>query len=141
MLGDRPLGKRCVLSTRSVESAVIKPVVKFQTGGIDFSAGVRIVFEMLWQISGGIMRTLRAIFIVLVLSVIPLRAGAQEDTAGQVEDRIIAQEHQEITPLKQFSPLVETYIQQLRPHDGRPGLGLHFADGFPAARIPANDLS
>jgi hypothetical protein len=115
MLGDRPLGKRCVLSTRSVESAVIKPVVKFQTGGIDFSAGVRIVFEMLWQISGGIMRTLRAIFIVLVLSVIPLRAGAQEDTAGQVEDRIIAQEHQEITTLKQFSPLVETYIQQLRP--------------------------
>jgi hypothetical protein len=61
------------------------------------------------------MRTLRVAFIVLALSVIPLRAAAQTDTASQVEDRIIAQEHQEINSLRQYTPLVETYIQELRP--------------------------
>jgi Peptidase family M48 len=60
------------------------------------------------------MRTLRVIFVVLALSVIPLRAADQPDTLSQVEDRIISQEHQEITTLKQYSPLVETYIQELR---------------------------
>jgi Peptidase family M48 len=60
------------------------------------------------------MRTLRMIFVILALSVVPLRAADQSDTLNQVEDRIIAQEHQEITTLKQYSPLVETYIQDLR---------------------------
>jgi hypothetical protein len=60
------------------------------------------------------MRYLRVIFVVLALSVIPLRAADQPDTLSQVEDRIISQEHQEITTLKQYSPLVETYIQELR---------------------------
>jgi hypothetical protein len=60
------------------------------------------------------MRTLRVIFVVLALSVVPLRAADQPDTLSQVEDRIISQEHQEITTLKQYSPLVETYIQELR---------------------------
>ncbi|MGB6429549.1 MAG: hypothetical protein WBF06_03115 [Candidatus Acidiferrales bacterium] len=60
------------------------------------------------------MRTLRVIFVILALSVIPLRAADQPDTLNQVEDRIFAQEHAEITTLKQYSPLVETYIQELR---------------------------
>ncbi|MGC1186035.1 MAG: M48 family metalloprotease [Candidatus Acidiferrales bacterium] len=60
------------------------------------------------------MRTLRVIFVVLALSVIPLRAADQPDTLNQVEDRIISQEHQEVTTLKQYSPLVETYIQEMR---------------------------
>ena len=60
------------------------------------------------------MRTLRVIFVVLALSVVPLRAADQPDTLNQVEDRIFAQEHAEITTLKQYSPLVETYIQELR---------------------------
>ena len=60
------------------------------------------------------MRTLRVILIVLVFSAIPLRAADQPDALNQVVDRIIAQEHQEIT-LQKFSPLVETYIQELRP--------------------------
>jgi hypothetical protein len=60
------------------------------------------------------VRTLRVILVVLALSVIPLRAADQPDTLNQVEDRIFAQEHAEITTLKQYSPLVETYIQELR---------------------------
>jgi len=61
------------------------------------------------------MRTLRLIFIVLVFSAIPLRAADPPDALNQAVDRIIAQEHQEIATLKQFSPLVETYIQEMRP--------------------------
>ncbi|MGB6199229.1 MAG: M48 family metalloprotease, partial [Candidatus Acidiferrales bacterium] len=60
------------------------------------------------------MRTLPLVFVAFALSVIPLRAADQPATLNQVEDRIIAQEHQEITTLSQFSPLVETYIQEMR---------------------------
>src|SRR6202167_801608 len=61
------------------------------------------------------MRTLRVIFIVLALGAVPLRAADQPDVLNQAVDRIVAQEHQEISMLKQYSPLVETYIQELRP--------------------------
>jgi hypothetical protein len=65
------------------------------------------------------MRTLRLIFAVsafsaLAFSAVPLRAADQPDTLNQVVDRVISQEHQEIISLKQYSPLVETYIQELR---------------------------
>ena len=61
------------------------------------------------------MRTLRVIFIVLALGAVPLRAADQPDVLNQAVDRIVAQEHQEVGMLKQYSPLVETYIQELRP--------------------------
>jgi hypothetical protein len=61
------------------------------------------------------MRTLRLIFIVLALGAVPLRAADQPDVLNQAVDRIIAQEQQEIITLKQYSPLVETYIQELKP--------------------------
>lgn len=60
------------------------------------------------------MRALRVVFIVLALSVVPLKAADQPDTLNQVVDRIISQETQEMTTLKQYSPLVETYIQEMR---------------------------
>ena len=60
------------------------------------------------------MRTLRVILIVLALGVVPLRAADQPTTMSQVEDRIISQEHAEMTMLKQYSPLVETYIQIMK---------------------------
>src|SRR5271157_2389934 len=60
------------------------------------------------------MRTLRVILIVLALGVVPLRAADQPTTMGQVEDRIIAQEHAEMTALKPYTPLVETYIQIMK---------------------------
>lgn len=60
------------------------------------------------------MRTLRVIFVVLALSVVPLRAADQPDTLTQVVDRVVAQEKQEMNTLKQYSPLVETYIQEMK---------------------------
>ncbi len=60
------------------------------------------------------MRTLRVILIVLALGVVPLRAADQPTTMSQVEDRIISQEHAEMTALKQYTPLVETYIQIMK---------------------------
>ncbi len=60
------------------------------------------------------MRTLRVILIVLALGVVPMRAADQPTTMSQVEDRIISVEHQEMESLKQYTPLVETYIQLMK---------------------------
>ena len=52
---------------------------------------------------------------VLALSVLPLHAADQTTSAlNQVVDRIISQEQAEMNTLKPFSPLVETYIQNLK---------------------------
>jgi Peptidase family M48 len=42
-------------------------------------------------------------------------AGAQEPTIAQAVDKIVAQEQAEVQALHQYSPLVETYIQLVRP--------------------------
>jgi len=42
-------------------------------------------------------------------------AGAQEPTIAQAVDKIVAQEQAEVQALRQYSPLVETYIQLVRP--------------------------
>ena len=62
------------------------------------------------------MRTHKILSAALALSALPLAASAQQvDRAGQVVDRIVAQERAEVQLLRQYSPLVETYIQYLRP--------------------------
>jgi hypothetical protein len=40
---------------------------------------------------------------------------SQPGTEAEVIDRIIAREHQEIATLRHFSPIVETYVQDMRP--------------------------
>ncbi len=61
------------------------------------------------------MRKFKAVWVVLALSVLPLHAADQPSGAlNQVVDRIISQEQAEMNSLKPFSPLVETYIQNLR---------------------------
>jgi hypothetical protein len=64
------------------------------------------------------MRTLKILPVVLalVLGAIPLpAAGQQQTTLAQVLDKIVAQEQAEVQSLRQYSPIVETYIQMLRP--------------------------
>jgi hypothetical protein len=52
---------------------------------------------------------------ILALSALPLTAAAQQTGAvNQVVDRIISQEQAEMNSLRPFSPMVETYIQNLR---------------------------
>ena len=61
------------------------------------------------------MRILKTVVVVLALSVLPLRAAAQQVSAlNQVVDRIISQEQTEMNSLKPYSPLVETYIQNMK---------------------------
>src|ERR1035437_7809325 len=61
------------------------------------------------------MRILKTVFVVLALSALPLRAAAQQTSAlDQVVDRIISQEQAEMNSLRSYSPLVETYIQNLK---------------------------
>jgi hypothetical protein len=61
------------------------------------------------------MRFLKTVLVILALGALPLRAADQpNDALGQVVDRIISQEQAEINSLKPYSPLVETYIQNLR---------------------------
>src|SRR4029077_11901224 len=64
---------------------------------------------------GGHMRAWKIVGTVLILSVMPLRAKAQASSIDQVVDRIVTQEKAEMQMLRQYSPLVETYIQTLRP--------------------------
>jgi hypothetical protein len=61
------------------------------------------------------MRILNILTRALALSALPLAAAAQQATTlSQVLDKIVAQEQVEMQSLRQYSPLVETYIQNLR---------------------------
>src|SRR5260370_1572916 len=63
-----------------------------------------------------IMRPLNILGRALALGALPLAAAAQQETTfSQVLDKIVAQEQVEMQSLRQYSPLVETYIQNLRP--------------------------
>src|ERR1700722_19194139 len=42
-------------------------------------------------------------------------AGAAVKTVDQAIDRIIAREREEVTTIERFRPLVETYIQDMKP--------------------------
>jgi hypothetical protein len=61
------------------------------------------------------MRSLKVLPIALALIVMPLSATAQQlISPSEAVDKIVAQEQAEVQLLRQYSPLVETYIQYLR---------------------------
>jgi hypothetical protein len=61
------------------------------------------------------MRSLKILPMALALVAMPLAATAQQPTTlSEVVDKIVAQEQVEVQSLRQYSPLVETYIQSLR---------------------------
>jgi hypothetical protein len=68
------------------------------------------------------MRVLKMVFLALVMvaAALPLTAGDQPSSLDQVVDRIISRESALMTSLRQYSPLVETYIQNMR-HDSTLG--------------------
>jgi len=67
------------------------------------------------------MRILNILPVALAFGALPLAAAAQQPaTLSLVVDKIVAQEQAEMQFLRQYSPLVETYIQTLRP-DGHLG--------------------
>jgi peptidase M48-like protein len=62
------------------------------------------------------MRALKILPMALSLGAIPLTAAPQQQpTLTEVVDKIVAQEQAEVQSLRQYSPIVETYIQILRP--------------------------
>ena len=62
------------------------------------------------------MRILNILTRALALGALPLAAAAQQATTlSQVLDKIVTQEQVEMQSLRQYSPLVETYIQILHP--------------------------
>src|SRR6202040_2416888 len=64
---------------------------------------------------GDTMHILKMLPVALALSAVPLAAAQQQTTLTQVVDKIVAQEQAEVQSLRQYSPIVETYIQILRP--------------------------
>jgi hypothetical protein len=61
------------------------------------------------------MRIIKTVLVVLALSALPLRAVDTPNNAlDQIVNRIISTEQTEMNSLKPFTPLVETYIQNLR---------------------------
>src|SRR5271166_3155885 len=66
---------------------------------------------------GGIMRALKILAVALALGALPLTAVPQQQPKlTEVVDKIVAQEQAEMQSLRQYSPIVETYIQILRPN-------------------------
>jgi hypothetical protein len=62
------------------------------------------------------MRTFKIFPAILALVAMPLGTAAQEPTTtAQVVDKIVAQERAELNTIRRYSPLVETYIQTVRP--------------------------
>ncbi len=62
------------------------------------------------------MRTFKILPAVLALVAMPLGTAAEEPTTtAQVVDKIVAQERAEMNTIRRYSPLVETYIQTVRP--------------------------
>jgi hypothetical protein len=61
------------------------------------------------------MSSLKNLRVALTLCALPLLAnGQQPGTTSEIVDRVVAQEQSEISYIRQYSPLVETYIQYLR---------------------------
>ncbi len=61
------------------------------------------------------MRIFKTVLVVLALSALPLHAADSPNSAlDQIVDRIISTEQTEMQTLKPYTPLVETYIQNLR---------------------------
>src|SRR6201998_1199235 len=61
------------------------------------------------------MSSLKNVRVILALCALPfLASGQQPATPSEIVDRVVAQEQSEIKYLRQYSPLVETYIQYLR---------------------------
>jgi len=61
------------------------------------------------------MRIIKMVLVVLALSALPLHAVDTPSSAlDQIVDHIISTEQTEMNSLKPFTPLVETYIQNLR---------------------------
>jgi len=62
------------------------------------------------------MRALKILPLALMLSAIPLSAAPQQQPKlNELVDKIVAQEQVEVQLLRQYSPIVETYVQILRP--------------------------
>ena len=62
------------------------------------------------------MRGIKTFPAILALAAMPLATAAQETpNVSQVVDKIVAQERAEIMAIRRYSPLVETYIQTVRP--------------------------
>src|SRR5438445_13150364 len=65
---------------------------------------------------GGTMRSRKILYAVLTLTAMPIAVTAQQPmTESEVVDKIVRQEQAEVQLLRQYSPLVETYIQNIRP--------------------------
>src|SRR5690349_8404523 len=65
---------------------------------------------------GGPTRSQKILPAILVLSAMPIAARAQQPTTvSEVVDKVVRQEQAEVELLRQYSPLVETYIQNRRP--------------------------
>src|SRR5260370_27548420 len=61
---------------------------------------------------GGIMRSFKILPAALVLATIPLAARAQQPpTLSEGIDKIVSQDQLDVQALRQYSTLVETYIQ------------------------------
>ena len=72
--------------------------------------------------SGDIVCILRGILVLTTLiTALPGNVTwAQENSGDQVIDRIVQRENEEVKTLRSYDPIIETYVQDIRP-DQKPG--------------------
>ncbi|MFZ0038978.1 MAG: hypothetical protein WAK91_16250 [Candidatus Acidiferrales bacterium] len=60
---------------------------------------------------------IRAFLLVTIVAAFPGWANAQQgfSSVDQTVDRVVAAENREIATIRQYSPIIETYIQEMRP--------------------------
>ena len=63
------------------------------------------------------MKASKVLLGILALCALPLAAQTSQNALDQVVDKIVTTENADIQKLHTYSPLVETYIQQMRPDD------------------------
>jgi len=63
------------------------------------------------------MKASKVLLGILALCALPLAAQTSQNALDQVVDKIVATENADVQKLHSYSPLVETYIQQMRPDD------------------------
>jgi hypothetical protein len=105
---DRPPSQTPIplyLNCSSVQMAAYSPRRSLRRGGC-----IRHL-----RVSKKLMKTLRLSLIAFAFVALPQAAAAQDSsTLAQVVDKIVAQEQAETQSFRQYSPLVETYIQYFR---------------------------
>src|SRR5882757_3081953 len=112
----RPSARRSIFHGVKTTRRLTRNWSSVQMAGTTRRASVGAQPQLQKSKCGGTMRSLKTVYAILTLTAMPIAATAQQPmTESELVDKIVRQEQAEVQLLRQYSPLVETYIQNIRP--------------------------